>query len=51
VVYLEPKKRPLSSCVPAIIEHNGEFEMAIGGSGGSKILSSVLQVSRADLKY
>jgi hypothetical protein len=41
---LVPRKKPLSSCVPAIIENNGEFEMAIGGSGGSRILSSILQV-------
>ncbi|CAG8488734.1 11582_t:CDS:10 [Funneliformis caledonium] len=42
--YVQPKKKPLSSCVPVIIEKNGEFEMAIGGSGGSRILSSILQV-------
>ncbi|CAJ0650574.1 5342_t:CDS:2 [Entrophospora sp. SA101] len=43
--YIAPNKRPLSSCVPVIIEKDGEFEMAIGGSGGTRILSSVLQVS------
>ena len=42
--YLVPRKKPLSSCVPAIIEHNGELELVIGGSGGTRILSSVLQV-------
>ncbi|CAI2169241.1 19490_t:CDS:10 [Funneliformis geosporum] len=42
--FIQPKKKPLSSCVPVIIENNGEFEMAIGGSGGSRILSSMLQV-------
>nr|CAG8449363.1 2168_t:CDS:10 [Entrophospora candida] len=42
--YIAPNKRPLSSCVPVIIEKDGEFEMAIGGSGGTRILSSVLQV-------
>ncbi|PKK70474.1 gamma-glutamyltranspeptidase [Rhizophagus irregularis] len=42
--FIIPRKKPLSSCAPAIVENNGEFEMAIGGSGGSRILSSVLQV-------
>ncbi|KAG0264980.1 hypothetical protein BG011_005736 [Mortierella polycephala] len=41
--YPEPGKRPLSSCVPTIVEKNGKFEMALGGSGGSRILTSVLQ--------
>jgi len=41
--YPEPGKRPLSSCVPTIVERDGKFEMALGGSGGSRILTSVLQ--------
>ncbi|GJJ71324.1 gamma-glutamyltranspeptidase / glutathione hydrolase / leukotriene-C4 hydrolase [Entomortierella parvispora] len=41
--YPEPGKRPLSSCVPTIVERDGQFEMALGGSGGSRILTSVLQ--------
>ncbi|KAF9434162.1 hypothetical protein BGZ76_008470, partial [Entomortierella beljakovae] len=32
-------KRPLSSCVPTIIERDGQFELALGGSGGSRILT------------
>lgn len=41
----EPGKRPLSSTVPTIIEHlDGSFYIAIGGSGGSRIFSSVFQV-------
>ncbi|KAF8984353.1 hypothetical protein BGZ46_008220 [Entomortierella lignicola] len=42
--YPQPGKRPLSSCVPTIIERDGQFELALGGSGGSRILTSVLQV-------
>jgi gamma-glutamyltranspeptidase len=42
--YPEPGKRPLSSCVPTIVERDGKFELALGGSGGSRILTSVLQV-------
>ncbi|KAG0199328.1 hypothetical protein BGX28_007379 [Mortierella sp. GBA30] len=41
--YPEPGKRPLSSCVPTIVERNGKFEMALGGSGGSRIITAVLQ--------
>ncbi|KAG0367486.1 gamma-glutamyltranspeptidase [Gamsiella multidivaricata] len=41
--YPEPGKRPLSSCVPTIVEKDGRFEMALGGSGGSRILTAVLQ--------
>ncbi|KAF9917569.1 hypothetical protein BX616_000567, partial [Lobosporangium transversale] len=42
--YPEPGKRPLSSCVPTIVERDGSFELALGGSGGSRILTSVLQI-------
>ncbi|PPQ67291.1 hypothetical protein CVT25_005875 [Psilocybe cyanescens] len=43
--YPEPGKRPLSSTVPTILEHaDGSFYLAVGGSGGSKIFSSVFQV-------
>jgi gamma-glutamyltranspeptidase len=42
--FVAPNKRPLSSAVPTIIvKPNGELT-ALGGSGGSKILSGVLQV-------
>jgi gamma-glutamyltranspeptidase/glutathione hydrolase/leukotriene-C4 hydrolase len=42
--YPEPGKRPLSSTVPAIIEHpDGSFFAAIGGSGGSRIFGAVFQ--------
>ncbi|KAJ1835201.1 hypothetical protein LPJ63_001326 [Coemansia sp. RSA 2711] len=39
-----PGKRPLSSTSAAIIEHNGHVELVLGGSGGSRILTAVLQV-------
>ncbi|RDB16957.1 Gamma-glutamyltranspeptidase 1 [Hypsizygus marmoreus] len=43
--YPEPGKRPLSSTVPTIIEHeDGSFFIAIGGSGGSRIFGAVFQV-------
>ncbi|KAF9576091.1 hypothetical protein EC968_000159 [Mortierella alpina] len=41
--YPEPGKRPLSSCVPTIVERDGKFEMSLGGSGGSRITTAVLQ--------
>ncbi|KAF8924018.1 hypothetical protein BGZ58_002277 [Dissophora ornata] len=41
--YPEPGKRPLSSCVPTIVERDGKFEMSLGGAGGSRILTAVLQ--------
>ncbi|TKY87783.1 hypothetical protein EX895_003364 [Sporisorium graminicola] len=42
--YPEPRKRPLSSTCPTIIETaTGDVELVLGGSGGSRIFSSVLQ--------
>ncbi|CAJ0764193.1 4090_t:CDS:10 [Entrophospora sp. SA101] len=52
--FVEPKKKPLSSCLPVIIETDGQVETILGGSGdgqvetilggsgGSRIISSVL---------
>ncbi|KAI9339641.1 nucleophile aminohydrolase [Obelidium mucronatum] len=40
--FIHPKKRPLSSMVPTIIEHNGIPEIVIGASGGSMIPTSVV---------
>ncbi|KAI0374193.1 gamma-glutamyltranspeptidase [Pilatotrama ljubarskyi] len=43
--YPEPGKRPLSSTVPTIMEHqDGSFYLAAGGSGGSRIFPAVFQV-------
>ncbi len=39
-----PGKRPLSSMSPTIIERNGVPYLAIGGSGGPRIISAVVQV-------
>lgn len=39
-----PGKRPLSSTSATIVEHNGQVELVVGGSGGSRILTAVLQV-------
>ncbi|KAJ2161649.1 hypothetical protein GGF46_001331 [Coemansia sp. RSA 552] len=38
-----PGKRPLSSTSAVIIENNGHVELVLGGSGGSRILTAVLQ--------
>ncbi len=42
--YPEPGKRPLSSMSPTIIEQDGVPYLAIGASGGPRIISSVVQV-------
>ncbi|RUS19748.1 gamma-glutamyltranspeptidase [Endogone sp. FLAS-F59071] len=42
--YIAPGKRPLSSCVPTIVERDSKFEMSIGGAGGSKIVTATLTV-------
>lgn len=45
--FIAPRKRPLSSTVPTIVEtqsEQGVALMVIGGSGGSRILSAVSQV-------
>ncbi|KAG0054047.1 hypothetical protein BGZ83_012036 [Gryganskiella cystojenkinii] len=49
--YPEPGKRPLSSCVPTIIESDGKFEMSLGGSGGSRILTATLQTILSVYSY
>jgi len=42
--YPEPGKRPLSSTVPTIVEHeDGSFAAAVGASGGSRIFGAVFQ--------
>ncbi len=40
---VEGGKRPLSSMTPVIVEKNGKTIMALGGAGGPKIITSVLQ--------
>jgi gamma-glutamyltranspeptidase / glutathione hydrolase len=41
---IAPGKRPLSSMTPTIVTRDGKFYMALGGPGGSRIITSVLQV-------
>ena len=47
----EPGKRPLSSMSPTIVEHNGVPVLALGASGGPRIISSVVQVLIAILWF
>ena len=41
---IQPGKRPLSSMSPTILTKDGQFFMAVGGPGGSRIPTAVLQV-------
>ncbi len=41
---IEPSKTPLSSMSPTIVTRDGVVELILGGPGGSRIISSVLQV-------
>ncbi|KAJ3160845.1 hypothetical protein HDU86_008205 [Geranomyces michiganensis] len=41
--YIQPKKRPLSSSVPTIVENGDHVEAVIGASGGSRIITAVAQ--------
>src|SRR5262249_25959513 len=40
-----PGKRPLSSMTPTIILKNGKPFLVVGGSGGPRIISNVMQVA------
>lgn len=48
---VEPRKRPLSSMTPTIILKNNRPVLALGGSGGPRIISSVLNVILNVLDY
>lgn len=41
---VEPGKKPLSSMTPTIVLEDGKAMIALGGSGGPRIISSTLQV-------
>jgi gamma-glutamyltranspeptidase/glutathione hydrolase len=41
---IQPGKRPLSSMTPTILTKDGEFFLAVGAPGGSRIITAVLQV-------
>ena len=40
--YIKPGKRPMSSSTPVILLRNGRVQMIVGGTGGSRIISSTL---------
>ncbi len=40
----EPRKRPLSSMSPTMVFRNGELEIVTGTPGGSRIITTVLQI-------
>lgn len=40
---IQPGKRPLSSMTPTILLRNGKLFMVVGGPGGGRIITSVLQ--------
>ncbi len=48
---IAPRKTPLSSMSPTIVTRDGNVELVIGGPGGSRIISSVLQVLLNVLAY
>ncbi len=48
---IAPQKTPLSSMSPTIVTRDGNVELVIGGPGGSRIISSVMQVMLNVLAY
>jgi gamma-glutamyltranspeptidase/glutathione hydrolase len=48
---IAPHKRMLSSMTPTIIEKEGQFFMAVGSPGGSKIITTVFQVVTNVIDY
>jgi len=44
-------KTPLSSMSPTIVSENSEFRLALGASGGSTIITTVLQIILNSLVY
>jgi len=41
---IQPTKRPLSSMTPTILTRDGKLWMVVGGPGGSRIITAVLEV-------
>ena len=41
---IQPRKRPLSSMTPTILTRDGKLSMVVGGPGGSRIITAVLEV-------
>lgn len=48
---IAPHKRMLSSMTPTIVEKEGQFFMAVGSPGGSKIITTVFQVVTNVIDY
>lgn len=48
---IAPHKRMLSSMTPTIVEKDGQFFMAVGSPGGSKIITTVFQVVTNVIDY
>jgi len=48
---IQPHKRMLSSMTPTIVEKEGQFFMAVGSPGGSKIITTVFQVVTNVIDY
>ena len=48
---IAPRKTPLSSMSPTIVTQDGKVSLIVGGPGGSRIISSVLQVLLGVLAY
>ena len=46
-----PGKTPLSSMTPTIVTRDGRVRLVVGGPGGSRIISSVLQILLGVLAY
>lgn len=51
--FIAPNKRSLSSQTPTLITQNNEILMSLGGSGGSRIVTAILEaiVRRVDWGY
>ncbi|EFN58125.1 hypothetical protein CHLNCDRAFT_141864 [Chlorella variabilis] len=49
--FIRPGKRPFSSMSPLIAERGGQLVLAIGASGGPRIISAVLQAAVRLLAY
>lgn len=49
--YIEPFKRPLSSCAPSIVALEGMPDFVIGAAGGSRITTAILQAITRNYHY
>lgn len=49
--YIAPGKRPQSSCAPVIVEREGEAVLVLGGTGGSRIISSLVQLMIGMIRF